>query len=96
MQETGPRYEVNAPSGNLSIILKSPDGEGIIIDMVSEASPLADMVGIGDRLVRIDEIDVREQTVATVKEILKSRRSNAVRKLHFVKKGETDVDGDSI
>lgn len=89
--DNGNQYEVNAPSGKLFIILKSQEGDGIIIEMVSEASPLAELVGVGDRLVRIDEIEVLEHSAAAVNQILKARRKNTLRKLFFVKKSSSDA-----
>lgn len=52
--------------------------------MVSEASPLADKVSVGDILIHVDEIDVREQTAAIINRIIQQRQKNE-RKFVFIK-----------
>jgi C-terminal processing protease CtpA/Prc len=92
----GGHYDVLAPSGKLHIILKTDEEDGIVIEMISEASPLAGKVSVGDILVSVDEIDVREQTAAMVNRTIDHRKNSLVRKLVFIKGNgycpETDVD----
>jgi hypothetical protein len=93
----GCQYDVLAPSGKLHIILKTDEDEGIVIEMISEASPLAGQVSVGDILISVDEIDVREQTAAIVNRTIEQRKNSMVRKLVFIKGDgycpEKDVEG---
>jgi hypothetical protein len=94
----GAQFFVMAPPGKLLIILKTHEEDGIVIEMVSEASPLAGKVSVGDILVGVDEIDVREQTAAIVNRAIDQRKDNIVRKLVFIKGNgysseQPDADG---
>jgi hypothetical protein len=81
----GCQYEVVAPAGKLNIILRTHDEYGVVIEMISEASPLAGMVSVGDQLIGVDELDVREHTAINVSRTIEARQTNVARKLVFLK-----------
>lgn len=78
-------YVVNAPSGNLGIILESSDDGVPVVQSVKESSPLADKVNIGDRLLSVDGRDVSMVLVTTVSRIIASKKNNPTRQFVFAR-----------
>ena len=77
------RIEVEAPPGMLGLVLEA-DSEGVAaVCNMKEASPLADRVHIGDKLVSVDGVDVTAMPVGSVMKLIASKQDNKVRGLAF-------------
>ena len=75
---------IYAPSGRLGIVLDSPDTGAPVIHDVKESSPILDRVQVGDRLVAIDEEDVRAMSAVKVSKLI-SKKSGEGRKLTIIR-----------
>jgi len=70
---------ITAPPGKLGIVVDSAaDGEGPIIFKVKETSPLQGVLYEGDRLLKIDNVDVSQMSAAEISQIM-SHRGNQKR-----------------
>ena len=84
-------YVVYAPSGKLGIVLDNNTFEdakqqgGPVICIIKENSPLVDRMDAGDRLVGVDEVDVRAMTPTQISRLISQRSRNPVRKLTLVR-----------
>lgn len=77
------RIEVEAPPGLLGLVLEA-DSEGVAtVCNMKDSGPLAGRVHIGDRLVSVDGLDVTATPVASVMQIIASKKTNKKRKLTF-------------
>jgi len=70
---------IYAPAGKLGIVIDSPDDGAPVIHNVKETSPIADKVREGDRLVGVDEEDVRTMTAIKVSKLISRKSSNSRR-----------------
>mmetsp|Transcript_4901 Transcript_4901/g.8824 ORF Transcript_4901/g.8824 Transcript_4901/m.8824 type:complete len:361 (+) Transcript_4901:876-1958(+) len=70
---------VYAPAGKLGIVIDSPDDGAPVIHNVKGTSPIADKVREGDRLVGVDEEDVRAMTAIKVSRLISRKSSNSRR-----------------
>jgi C-terminal processing protease CtpA/Prc len=89
-------YIAFAPSGRLGFSLQSPDEDFMIVHAIKEDSPLMNQVQTGDRLVGIDEVDVRSLSPTRVVNLLSARKANVNRKLTLVRRGADVVLGESL
>jgi C-terminal processing protease CtpA/Prc len=78
---TGNQYVVLAPAGKLGIVLDSPDDMGSVVYVIKENSPLLERMEVGDRLLAVDEIDVRAMSPTKVSKLISKRSRNPLRKL---------------
>jgi C-terminal processing protease CtpA/Prc len=76
-----------APAGGLGFSLQSPDASAMVVHSIKEGSPLVDQVKTGDRLIGVDDIDVRALSPSRVVNLLSTRKTNAWRKLTLVRHG---------
>ena len=76
--------DVIAPAGKLGVIIDTPNDGAPVIYAVKEASPIVDKVQIGDKLVAIDDEDVRAMSAMKVSKLLSSK-SSANRKLTLIR-----------
>jgi len=75
---------VYAASGELGITVD--DSEGVpIIDAVSEMSPVAEKVFEGDRLIAVDDEDVKKLNSMEVSELIGEKSGNEKRKLSIIR-----------
>jgi hypothetical protein len=87
------RFVIYAPAGTLGLVVDTPDECGPVVYIVKENSVLIDQVKVGDRLIGVDDIDVRSFTAIKVSKLMSQRSTNPVRKLTFTR-GTIDVDDD--
>lgn len=78
------RIEIVVPSGRLGVVLLSPDppeaGPAFISD-ISNDSPLLDKIQMGDKIVAIDDEDVRNMSAKNVSQLLGSKSNKTERKI---------------
>ena len=78
-------FTVYAPKGKLGIVLENPDFEGPIVYIIRDNSPLKDKMAVGDRLVAVDEVDVRTMSPVQISKLIAKRSANPMRKLTMLK-----------
>lgn len=88
-------YVVYAPAGKLGIVLDNPDDKGPVVYIIKESSPLMDKIEVGDRLVAVDEVDVRAMSPTKVSKLISKRSANPMRKFTLLrhKKPPKEDDG---
>ena len=77
--------DVYAPGGKLGVIIDTPDDGAPMIHAIKEDSPIADKVRVGDKLVAIDDEDVRPMTAKKVSKLLSTKANNPSRKLTIIR-----------
>jgi len=78
-------YIVYAPAGKLGIVLDNPDDKGPVVYIIKETSPLMDKIEVGDRLVAVDEVDVRAMSPTKVSKLISKRSANPMRKFTLLR-----------
>lgn len=83
-------YLVYAPAGKLGMVLDNRDDDmGPLVCTIKENSPLMDRMDVGDRLMAVDEIDVRAMNSTNISKLISKRSRNPVRKFTMVKNSGT-------
>jgi hypothetical protein len=77
---------IDAPPGKLGLLIDNRDADGMpFIIKVKEESVLVDQVRYGDRLIGLDDIDLRSVSATDVSELINRKRNNTVRQLMIVR-----------
>merc|ERR1719232_1101164 len=71
--------DVYAPSGKLGVVIDTPDDGAPVVHAVKDASPIATRVQVGDKLVAVDDEDVRAMTAIKVSKLISRKSNNASR-----------------
>lgn len=79
-----------APSGKLGVIIDTPDEGPPIVHAIKESSVIRDKVQVGDKLVAVDDEDVREMTAIKVSKLISRKGANKERKLTIVRSVRID------
>ncbi len=77
--------DVYAPAGKLGVIIDTPDNGAPMIHAIKEDSPVADKVRVGDKLVAVDDKDVRAMTAAKVSKLISMKMNNPSRKFTIIR-----------
>ena len=89
------RFNVVAPSGNLGVVIDTPDLDlgGIpVVHMIKETSPIFGQVEAGDRLLSVDGEDCMGMTAAEVSRLITMKKEKPARVLNFVRYGAPPQD----
>ena len=78
-------FEVFAPSGKLGVVIDNPDGRNPTIHAVKDTSPIATQVCVGDRVVAVDDEDVRGMSAMRVSRLISRKSGNVSRKLTIIR-----------
>ena len=91
------QFVIYAPAGKLGLVVDNPDDGAPVVHAIKEDSVLADQVQVGDRLVGVDEVDVRSLSPVKVSKLISKRSTNPLRKLTLTraKKPKAEDDGES-
>jgi C-terminal processing protease CtpA/Prc len=73
-------YEVLAPPGPLGIVVDTTK-DGPVIHSLKGTSTLLGLVGSGDLIVGLDDMDTRSMTAATLTRMMAKRSNQAERKI---------------
>jgi hypothetical protein len=77
---------VFAPAGKLGVVIDTPDdGSPPLIHAVKENSVIYGRVKVGDKLVAVDDEDVRTMTAVKVSKLISRKSANPSRKLTIVR-----------
>ena len=88
--EDGGKYRAElltiiAPKGKLGIVIDSPDNGPPVVHSLKETSPIVDKMQVGDRIVAIDDEDVRTMSSIKVSKLISKKSSNEERKFTVVR-----------
>lgn len=70
-----------APPGKLGVVIDTPDDGAPVVHAVKETSVVVDKVKVGDKLIAVDDEDVRTLTAIKVSKLISRKSANPSRKL---------------
>ena len=76
---------VFAPPGKLGVVIDTPDDGAPVVHAVKDSSVIADKIQVGDKLVAVDDEDVRAMTAIKVSKLISRKSANASRKLSIIR-----------
>eukprot|EP00536_Pseudo-nitzschia_multiseries_P004400 jgi/Psemu1/253561/estExt_Genewise1Plus.C_730030 len=74
-----------APPGKLGVVIDTPDDGAPVVHAVKDTSVIADRIIVGDKLVSVDDEDVRSMTAIKVSKMISRKGANPSRKLTVVR-----------
>jgi C-terminal processing protease CtpA/Prc len=77
--------DIYAPAGKLGVVIDTPNDGPPIFQAVKDTSPIVDKVRVGDRLVAVDDEDVRGMTATEVSKLISRKSINISRKLTVIR-----------
>lgn len=80
-QDNEDQFVIYAPAGKLGLVVDNRDDGPPVIHSIKEDSVLIDQIQTGDRLVGVDEVDVRSLSPVRVSKLISKRSTNPLRKL---------------
>ncbi len=75
-----------APPGKLGVVIDTPDDGAPVVHAVKESSVVGDKVQVGDKLVAVDDEDVRTMTAVKVSKLISRKSANPSRKLTVLRR----------
>ena len=86
------QFVIYAPAGKLGLVVDNPDDGAPVVHAIKEDSVLIDQVKVGDRLIGVDEVDVRSLSPVKVSKLISKRSTNPLRKLTLTRDKVDDDD----
>ena len=77
--------DIYAPAGKLGVVIDTPDDGAPVVHAVKDSSPIADKIKVGDKLVAVDDEDVRAMTAIKVSKLISRKSANTSRKLTILR-----------
>jgi len=74
-----------APPGKLGVVIDTPDDGAPVVHAVKDSSVIADKITVGDKLVAVDDEDVRSMTAIKVSKLISRKSANPSRKLTVIR-----------
>lgn len=74
-----------APPGKLGVVIDTPDDGAPVVHAVKDTSVIAQKIQVGDKLVAVDDEDVRSMTAIKVSKLISRKSANPSRKLTVVR-----------
>ena len=74
-----------APPGKLGVVIDTPDDGAPVVHAVKDSSIIADRIQVGDKLVAVDDEDVRSMTAIKVSKLISRKSANPSRKLSIIR-----------
>ena len=74
-----------APPGKLGVVIDTPDDGAPVVHAVKETSVVVDKVKVGDKLLAVDDEDVRTLTAIKVSKLISRKSANPSRKLTILR-----------
>ena len=78
-------FDIYAPAGKLGVVIDTPDDGAPIVHAVKDTSPIANKIRVGDKLVAVDDEDVRAFTAIQVSRLISKKSVNASRKMTVIR-----------
>jgi C-terminal processing protease CtpA/Prc len=82
--------EVIAPAGKLGVVIDTPDDGAPVVHAVKDSSVIANSIQVGDKLIAVDDEDVRSMTAIKVSKLISKKSANPTRKLTIVRSSFVD------
>jgi C-terminal processing protease CtpA/Prc len=82
--------EIIAPAGKLGVVIDTPDDGAPVVHAVKDSSVIADQIQVGDKLIAVDDEDVRGLTAIKVSKLISKKSANPTRKLTIIRTSMTD------
>ena len=82
---------IYAPAGKLGVILDTPGDGPPIVHRIRPTSVLKDELQVGDRLIALDDEDVRHVSANKVSKLISRKMENATRKFSIIRTVVPDV-----
>lgn len=79
------RMEVFAPPGKLGVVIDTPDSGPPTVHAIKDSSCIADKIQVGDKLLAVDDENVRDMTAIKVSKLISRKSTNATRKLTILR-----------
>lgn len=77
---------VNVPSGKLGVVWSSSEDEIVYIREIKETCSIKDEVRVNDRLIGLDDVDVRNMNKSRIMKLIIGKSENEARKLTLLRK----------
>lgn len=77
--------DIYAPPGKLGVVIDTPDDGAPVVHAVKDSSVIFDKLQVGDKLVAVDDEDVRSMTAIKVSKVISRKSANASRKLSIIR-----------
>jgi C-terminal processing protease CtpA/Prc len=77
--------QIFAPPGKLGVVIDTPDDGAPVVHAVKDSSVIADKIQVGDKLVAVDDEDVRSMTAIKVSKLISRKSANPSRKLTVIR-----------
>lgn len=77
--------DIYAPPGKLGVVIDTPDDGAPVVHAIKDSSVIADKLQVGDKLVAVDDEDVRSMTAIKVSKLISRKSSNPTRKLSILR-----------
>mmetsp|Transcript_2865 Transcript_2865/g.7575 ORF Transcript_2865/g.7575 Transcript_2865/m.7575 type:complete len:93 (-) Transcript_2865:169-447(-) len=77
--------DIYAPPGKLGVVIDTPDDGPPVVHAIKDSSVIADQLKVGDKLVSVDDDDVRSMTAIKVSKIISRKSANPTRKLSVIR-----------
>jgi C-terminal processing protease CtpA/Prc len=69
----------------LGVVIDTPDDGAPLVHAVKDSSVIANQICVGDKLVAVDDDDVRSMTAIKVSKLISKRSNNPTRRLTVVR-----------
>jgi len=77
--------EIYAPAGKLGVVIDTPDSGAPVLHRIKDTCPIADKLRIGDKLIAVDDEDVRSMTAVKVSKLISQKSANSTRKFTIMR-----------
>ena len=77
--------DVYCPPGKLGVVIDTPDNGAPVVHAVKDSSVVADQIKVGDKVVALDDEDVRSFTAIKVSKMISRKSANPTRKLTLLR-----------
>jgi len=81
---------IDAPAGKLGVVIDTPDDGAPVVHAVKDSSVIADQIQVGDKLIAVDNDDVRSMTAIKVSKLISKKSSNPSRRLTIIRTSLAD------
>jgi hypothetical protein len=77
--------EIMAPAGKLGVVIDTPNDGPPIVHAVKDSSPIENEIRVGDKLVAVDDEDVRRWSAIEVSKLISRKSIKPYRKLGIIR-----------
>jgi C-terminal processing protease CtpA/Prc len=77
--------DIYAPAGKLGVVIDTPDDGAPVVHAIKDSSVIAEKLQVGDKLVAVDDEDVRTMTAIKVSKLISRKSGNPTRKLSIIR-----------